>query len=279
MAAAAAALACAAVPAHASPARDEPARPSCTIRLVFFDVTGIALTERMTAHWDYATEADPPAQAKIDTTQTATVDWHQDRSTLAQRRANRQTATFEELVGACRVPNYRQGRIHGKAQGMHYHVDGTWSAGAQTGTCTNDRTTTRSVTGLFIRHSVKTDPPARTVGLKWTMSGPTEVDCPFTAFAPDDATYVPGHLRGYDLSYLAVERPIAKSTLFTKKVIAAPVSVHGDGHRRGDTLGLWNDGTLTTTLSLTGTITLTRYKSCSFKATDFHSSCPYPDRP
>jgi hypothetical protein len=168
---------------------------------------------------------------------------------------------FEELVGACRVPNFRQGRIHGKAQAMHYHVDGTWSAGAQTGTCTNDRTTTRSVTGLFIRHSVKTDPPARTVGLKWTMSGPTEVDCPFTAFAPDEDAYVPGHLRGYDLSYLAVERPIAKSTLFAKKVINAPIAVHGDGHRRGDTLGLWNDGTLTTTLSLTGTITLTRYKS------------------
>jgi hypothetical protein len=169
------------------PAVPRAAAGRCTITDVFYDVTAIKLDERMSAHWDYDDEdGDPATAASVDTVLTGSVDWRRDHGSRAERK--RQWAFFEELSGACRVPNFRQGEIHGTAPEMSYHVEGTWSAGGQTGTCSADRTRSRSVTGLFIRHSAKTAPPPATGYGKWAMVGPPVVDCPFMAAA----TRVPG---------------------------------------------------------------------------------------
>ena len=66
---------------------------------------------------------------------TGSVDWHRDHGSRSERKRKRQWAFFEELSGGCRVPNFPHGEIHGTAPGMSYHVDGTWSAGGQTGIC------------------------------------------------------------------------------------------------------------------------------------------------
>src|SRR4051812_30055396 len=101
---------------------------ACDIHDVFYDVTGVRLTERIPAVWSYTGDTGD-ATAQVTTTQTGTLDWHQAHSTKAQRAKYRQMATFEELTGACRVGDWRQGTIRAKAQGMDYAVSGTWNAG------------------------------------------------------------------------------------------------------------------------------------------------------
>jgi hypothetical protein len=231
----------------------------------------------MTAHWDYYDEdGDPAARSSLDTVLTGSADWHRDHGTRSERRRKRQWAFFEELSGSCRVPNFRQGEIHGTAPVMTYHVDGRWSAAGQTGTCSGDKARSRSVTGLFIRHSTKTGPPPAKGYGKWAMVGPPVVDCPFMAAATDGSGLVAAHLRRYGLRYPGVETPVANSTLLRRKVVTLPVHVRGDGYARpGDTLtDLWDDGRLTASMTLDGSVTLTRYSSCRFVAgTDGWKRC------
>jgi hypothetical protein len=247
----------------ALPAAPRAAAARCTVTDVFYDVTAIRLDERMTAHWDYYDEdGDPASRSSVDTVLTGSVDWHQDHGSRAERKRKRQWAFFEELSGACRVPNFRQGEIHGTAPEMSYHVTGAWSAGGQSGTCSGDRISDRSVTGLFIRHSTKTAPPPATGYGKWTMGGPPVIDCPFMAAAIDGSGLVARHLRRYALRYPGVETPVSKSSLLRRKVVRLPVHVRGDGHPRpGALTELWDDGKVTASLTLDGSVTLTRYST------------------
>ena len=261
------------------PAVPHAAAAGCTVTDVFYDVTAIKLDERMTARWEPDEDGDPASRSSVDTVSTGSVDWHQDHGSRTARGRKRQWAFFEELSGACRVPNFRQGEIHGAAPGMRYHVDGTWSAGGQTGACSADRTATRIVTGLFTRHSTKTAPPPASGYGRWTLFGPPVIDCPFMAAATDGSGLVARHLRRYALRYPGVESPVAKSSLLRSKVVHLPVHVRGDGRARpGDTLtGLWGEGSVKASLTLDGSVTLTRYSSCRFVAgTDGWRRCkPY----
>jgi hypothetical protein len=249
--------------AHANP-------PStCTSRIVSFDVTAVEFTEHLTAHWDYGIEETDP-KASIDTTQTAHVSWHNDGNTHAERVRHHDYAFLEELSGGCRVPNYRQGKIGAKAEDVAYHVDGTWSGGERTGTCATDRTVQRNVSGQFVRLSLATSPPSRSIGVKWLFGGPPEIDCPFSAF--DGEEYVNRHLRTYDLSYPAQSYTIPKSKLLGRnRVIKLPVHIRST---RAD----WAYGKLRASLELTGTVTLTRYKDCSIRPGDkiLGNPCLYP---
>jgi hypothetical protein len=233
----------------ALPARAHAA--GCTVTDVFYDVTAVKLDEHVTAHWAYEDGAS------LDTVMNGSVDWRQAGGSRADRKKKREWAFFEELSGACRVPNFRQGEIHASAPDMRYHVDGTWSAGGQTGTCSADHTAARVVLGQFTRHSTKTAPPPPYGFTKWIPSGPPVVDCPF----------MDEHLRRYALRYPGVESRVAKSSLLRGKVLRLPVHVRGDGHaRKGELDDLWDDGSVTASLAIDGSVTLTRFSSCRFTA-------------
>jgi hypothetical protein len=249
---------------------------ACDIHNIYFDVVGLDLTERATAHWSFTGEDGQVAQ--LDTVQTGRVAWHRDHSTKAERRKYRQIMTFQELTGVCRVPNFRQGELSGKAQGMTYHLDGTWSAGAQSGTCTTDETTTRQVSGNFMRLSLSTRPPARKVGVKLVFGGPTALDCPFMAYDAAGDRYVAAHLRSARFGYLPYVTRIAKTTVTAHRIVRLPFHLTSDGFGRSHAAPLWNDGQVQPALTLSGTLTLKRYKDCHIRSLHdiLHTSCPTP---
>jgi hypothetical protein len=252
--------------ALAPAARARPIGGHCTTYNYYFDVTGIQLDETITAHWAFDSDQTPSqdrATATLDTTQAMHVDFHRAHGTKAERRKYRQMALFEELVGGCRVPNFRQGFIHVKAPVARYTMQGGWQAGGQSGTCADERTTTRAMTGQLVRLTTKTDPPSKTIGQKWIPGAPADLDCPFSAFSQDKNALVDAHLGPYQFSYIPVQATIPKAKVFKHKLVTLPLTLTGDGLRRGETAGdLWNRGTVTPHLSLHGSVTLKRYKIC-----------------
>jgi hypothetical protein len=70
----------------------------------------------------------------------------------------------------------------------------------------------RSLPIEFVRQTLALDPPAPTIGVKWTLPAPPVLDCPFTSFDPHGNEYNPAHLRFVEFQYQPVTHVIPKSS-------------------------------------------------------------------
>jgi hypothetical protein len=229
------------------------AHPSgCTFRDVQYALTSGKLQERIAARWNYTPDLGDRAQ--LQTVQTARADWH-GRVPKA--------AFFYELSGQCRIGDWHQGVIRATVP-VATHVDGTWSAGRRSGTCTNDRLVSRSLPVTFIRQTPALEPPAPRIGLQWSLPEPRVLDCPFTAFDPQAGEYHPGHLDGIDLVYDPLTEVVSKTVLVGRSKVAR-LSVHLRSHAHPVFGGLapWGDGQVAASLELRATDTLERSSDCT----------------
>jgi hypothetical protein len=237
-------------------------RLPCDIHDVYYDVTGLKLHEQLNATWTH--EDVEGGTATATTTQTGTLDWHQAHSTKAQRAKYRQIATFSELTGSgCRVGNMRQGDIHAKAQDMAYTISGTWAQGGVSTTCTGTpATTTRALSGHFDRLTKATSPPSRSIEIKLDLGPPRLLDCPLGTT----------HLRGARITYPPYTVTIPKTRILAHRTVTVPFRLT----RAASTS--WGDGKLTVTPTITGTLTLRKYKDCHVRTMDdlLHGHCYDP---
>lgn len=231
----------------------------CTSKIVTFDVTGITINERIAATWKYGAGTNDPLQgtATLDTVQTARTAW-----TGRQRAA----ATFDELIGHCRVGDRLQGSIHATAPHVETHLQGTWSAGTRSGTCAKDTVAARSLSAEFIRRSLATSPPANTLGVRWSLGAPGQLECAFSAYHRDDGSYSNEHLRDAALDYPQDDYVIAKSQLLARSRLVR-LRIHARASAKHGYAG-WQYGSTTATLELDGTVTLRRARICTIGPND-----------
>jgi len=264
----------AAAPQHAAAA---PIGGHCFITNAFFDVTDVALDEHVTSHFDYAGDN---GVATIDTIANGTTRWHENRTPAAQRRKYHQMMFFYDDVGQCRVGDFNQGDLDVIVPTMNWTLDGTWSApGGQSGTCHTDKVVRRRLRGHISRLSRDTSGRVHRVGFRWNPNPVPFLDCKFQAYDQANNDYQSTGLNSYDFTYAARRRLLSKATLFHRRTITLPIdltrTIHSSG---GITDGTWGLGKVTSTLHLTGAVTLHRYKECRITPrTDLlKSRCSYP---
>lgn len=230
------------------------AHPSgCTFRVLQYALTAVKLHERIAAGWSYGTP-DLEDRAQLQTVQIAASDWHGH---------TRNAAVFYELSGQCRIGDWHQGGVRA-AVGVPTHVDGTWSAGQRSGICTHDRVVSRSLPIEFVRQTLALDPPAPSIGVKWTFPQPPVLDCPFTSFDPHWNEYHTAHLRFAEFHYAPVTYVVPKSVLLgASKVVHLRVHLRAHAHPVNGGLAPWDDGKVSASFELTATVTLERSSDCT----------------
>jgi hypothetical protein len=232
-------------------------RSGCTRRIVDYAVTGVTLHERIDARWSYGTP-DFDDRAQLQTAEVANADWHGHK---------RNAANFVELSGQCRIGDWRQGHVWAAAD-TRTNLAGTWSAGQRSGSCTNDRVIPRSLPIDFVRQTLALEPPASTIGVKWTLPQPRVLDCPFTAFDRRFDEYHRAHPTSATFEYPTPTQMIPKSTLLGhSKLVRLSVHLRAHAHPVYDSPP-WDYGNVNATLELTATVTLVRYKDCTIHPAD-----------
>jgi hypothetical protein len=224
----------------------------CVVQYRMFYVSAADLTETVNAHWDYF-DADGH-QATVDGTQTGSMSYRNHKlAPLADLMKGHQYAHFEDQQHGCRIADYNQGFFWAKAP-MKYTLSGTWTTDKGTGPCNGELTSDRILRGKFTRKSLNWRYPK--VGFRWQMPGPAMPRCQIQASdgdqqvtrtlkAPWDVSYPPGR-----------DKIFTKAVLLTGKTLTIPVDLHTKRTRGG----------VVARFDLTGTVTLKRFRSCSWAA-------------
>jgi hypothetical protein len=221
----------------------------CLQLLRYFYVRSAKLTETVTAHWNV--NVDAGYTATVETTQTGAMQYSGGLPSPAVRSRRLGYANFTELRYVCRIPDYSQGVLAAYAP-MAYSLRGTWSAGQESGTCSNQKSEPRYIGANFIRRSLNWRYPS--VGFRWDFNRPPMPGCSITAYNAQVDDYERVLLN----SYGAIRLPAAQTTLTKKRLLSAtkltlPVNLQTIDNVQG----------MNATFNLRGTVVLQRYKACS----------------
>jgi undecaprenyl-diphosphatase len=108
-----------------------------------------------------------------------------------------------------------QGQIHVTVP-MTYALDGTWTAGAQSGTCHRTGTAPRSIAAPFWRLSRVLPPRIRQVKSRWQLNHVKDLDCPFQSFDASTGDHAAAHLGFASASCGAAREPRAAHQPFVQ---------------------------------------------------------------
>ena len=256
-------LALAGLLAVAAPAAAATSGGGCTQLYRFFYVRSANLTETITAHWNY--DDNNGYTATLDTTQTGTMAFRGGLPSRADRKKYLQYSQFIEPQGSCRIPDYRQGWLTAY-EPVDYNVNGQWTAGQQSGTCSSRQTERRLLHAEYIRRSLDWHFP--TVGFRWMLAGPPPPGCTFTAYSAQDDQYVTRRLHnayGFGYTPPAHDLTFTKKLLLNAKTVTLPVNFHAKRKTAGSTA----------MFDLKGTVVLQRYKACTVRTLQdiLHGHC------
>jgi hypothetical protein len=253
--------------AHGSAAstdkRGVAASSACVQLLRYFYVSSAKLTETVTAQGNYD-DYGSGYHAMLNTTQIGTMNYRGGLPSRAVRKKYMQYSQFTELQYSCRIPDYRQGWLSAYAP-MSYSIQGNWSAGQRSGTCSNQKTEQRLLNAQYIRRSLDSQFP--TVGFRWELNGPPMPGCTFTVYSAQDDAYDTRLVNAYGFNYSSPVRDmtLTKKLLLTATMIKLPINLRG----------MHNTGGLTATFGLRGTVVLQRYKACTIRTLQdiLHGRC------
>jgi hypothetical protein len=221
----------------------------CLQLLRYFYVRSAHLTETVTAHWNV--NVDAGYIATVDTTQTGIMRYSGGLPSRAVRSRRLGYANFTELRYVCRIPDYSQGVLAAYAP-MTYSVQGNWSAGQQSGTCSNKKSEARYIGANFVRRSLNWRYPS--VGFGWDFNRPPMPGCSITTYSAQLDDYQPFLLNSYGTTQLpARQMTLTKERLLSATSLTLPVKLHAADNVQG----------MKATFDLRGTVVLQRYKACS----------------
>lgn len=223
---------------------------TCVVQYRMFYVSAADLTETISAHWDYF-DTDGHT-ATVDGTQTGVMSYRNHKlAPLAELMKGHQFATFEELQHGCRIPDYNQGSFYATAP-MKYTLSGTWTTSDGSGPCNGEETTDRILRGKFTRKSLDWHYPR--AGFRWQMPGPAMPRCQIQA-SDGDQQVTRTLKEPWDISYApGPDKIFTKRLLLNGKTLTVPVHLHAKRTRGG----------VLATFDLNGTITLKRFRACSW---------------
>ena len=244
-----------AITAAFAPAPVALAAGGCTQTYRFFYVTHLSLHDTVSAHF---VDTDNPTTT-IDTVQQANVSESVPKPPASARRKSREIAFFFALISGCRVGDYNLGFLN-RTVSVPSALRGTWSTTGRTGKCGQTGVLKPSFDGTFMRptRSRKFYPPPSRTRLELSLTPHGRLDCQFQFLRDDGVSYGNSGLGNYTLtSYRTVGSVVPTAPLLKGAVVKIPF------HLSGHSNGIWRHGRVSSTADAKGTLTLTRYKSCT----------------